>query len=217
MKNAIILLFILLISCGSTSTRKLNSGEISIKWVDNLTGDFSFKDNWSYLEGIYRNEFGQLSCDGLCPPEIDEMKDENGKIYEDSLESFYKLVDTTHLFHSIESEAWTYEWAGTDYIIVERKNKDTVVCFTKNNAATHSCLHLIITKNTVTPTIIINSITSNSDTKTYTCKCGKMLIDKELWKQGILKARFDFEFYHNENSNKMYWKGNIYAEIKDKK
>ena len=29
-----------------------------------LTGDFSFKDNWSYPEGVYWNEFGQLSCEG---------------------------------------------------------------------------------------------------------------------------------------------------------
>ncbi|MCL2131968.1 MAG: hypothetical protein FWH36_05905 [Lentimicrobiaceae bacterium] len=203
---------VLLIFCGAASKK----GEISLKWADNLTEDFSFTDNWSYPEGIYRNGFGQLSCDGFGPPEIDEMKDKNGKIYEDSLESFYKLVDTTHLFHNIKSEAWTYEWAGTNYITVERKNKDTVVCFTQTNAATHSSLHLIITKNTVRPTIVLNSIDCKTGTKIYYCKSGNMLIHKGLWNRGILKAAFYFEFHHNENPNKMYWKGIINAKIENK-
>ena len=55
-----------------------------------------------------------LICDGLCPQEIDKMKYENGKIYEDSLESFYKLIDTTHIFHSIESDAWTV-WRASPF------------------------------------------------------------------------------------------------------
>ena len=206
----IILPLSLLTSCCATTERK----EISLKRVGNLTGDFSFKDSWSYPEGIYRNEFGQLSCDGFCPPETDKMKDENGRIYENFLEAFYELIDTTHIFHSLKSDAWTYEWAGTNYIIAERINKDTIVCFTQNNAATHSNLHLIITKNTVKPTIVLNSIVSKNGEKTYCCKSGKMVIDKKLLNKGILKATFDFEFYHDENPNKMYWKGKIYAKIK---
>ena len=193
-----------------TGKNKLNSGEIPLKWVANLAGDFSFKDNWSYSEGIFVNKFGQLSCDGLCPPEIYEMKDENGKIYEDSLTSFYKFVDTTHIFHSIKSDACTYEWAGANFITAERINNDTLICYTQNNAATHSSLHLIITKNAVKPTIILNGIISENGEKIYHCKSGKMLIDSTLWNKGVLKASFDFEFDNNE---KMYWKGNIYAKI----
>ncbi|MCL1938525.1 MAG: hypothetical protein FWF52_09055 [Candidatus Azobacteroides sp.] len=209
------LLFIFLTSCGTTSKKNLNSGEALLKWVDNLTGDFSFKDSWSYPEGVYRNEFGQLSCDGLCPPEIYNMIDENGKIYEDSLASFYQLLDTTHLFHSIKSDAWTYEWADTDYVIVEKINKDTTVCFTLNNAATHSSLNLVITENIVKPTIVLIGIDSNDIT--YPCKSGQMVIDKKLWNKGILKAAFDFDFGFDENHNEqMYWKGNIYAKIENK-
>ena len=203
------------ISCGMTSNKKLDVAKVSLKWVDNLRGDFSFKDDWSYPEGVYRNEFGQLSCDGFCPPETDKMKDENGKIYENFLEAFYGLVDTTHFFHSLKSEAWTYEWAGTNFITVKRKNKDTVVCFTQNNAATHSSLNLIITKNAVKPTIVLNSIFGRNGEKTYHCKSGQMIIDKKLWNEGILKATFDFNFYHNENPNEMYWKGSIYAKIEN--
>jgi hypothetical protein len=215
MKKVLIILGII-VFCGATNKKKSNSKEISIEWIDELGGNFSFVRNWSYPEGIYRNEFGQLSCDGFCPPETDKMKDENGKIYADSLDTFYKLVDTTHLFHSIKSEAWAYEWAGTNFITVERINKDTVICFTQNNASTHSSLHLIISKNTVKPTIVLKSINSRI-TKTYYCKGGRMLIHRGLWNRGtLLKASFYFEFYHEDNANKMYWKGDIFAKIENK-
>ena len=79
----------------------LKPGTVQITWVKELSGDFSFKDQWDYPEGVYINTFGQVSCDGFCPPETDAMTDENGRIFDDSLAAFYQLVDTTHLYHSI--------------------------------------------------------------------------------------------------------------------
>lgn len=207
-----------LISCGLTFDKKekAESGEIQISWLDSLTGDFSFTKNWEYPEGVYKNEFGQLSCDGLCPPEIDRMKDEKGKIYEDSLKAFYQLLDTTHLFHSIQSEAWTHEWAGTNFVTASRKNADTTICFTYNKIATHSSLILTIIKDKCIPTIELNSIT-HTETKIYNCKNGQIEIDKSLWEKGILKANFNFVFDHIENPQKtMYWKGKIYTTIDNK-
>ncbi len=209
----IILTVLGLISCSYTGGNQ-ESTEIKIQWVDNLTGDFSFKDKWSYPEGVFRNEFGQLSCDGLCPPEIDNMKDENGKIFADSLDAFYNLVDTTHFFHSINSEAQIYEWGGADFVTVERFNEDTVICFSQNNAATHSSLNLTIVGNMVKPTIVLTSVSALNNTKTYNCSNGTMIIDKNLWKNEILKASFDFEFKDDENpSVAMWWRGKIYAKI----
>ncbi len=214
-----LLFFLLLfgvISCDSTAKLKLNTGEILITWHDSIAGDFSFKENWDYPEGVWKNQFGQLSCDGLCPSEVDEMKDENGRIYDDSLKAFYQLVDTTHQFHTIKLEAWTYEWAGADFVTATRINKDTVVCFTHNNVATHSSLNLTITKEKCIPTIAFNSITPTG-TKIYICKSGQIKIDRNLWDKGIMKAEFDFIFDHNENPGKpMYWKGKIYAKIESK-
>jgi|GEM_PF-997044 len=207
------LLIAALISCGGVARKNHESGIVEIQWVDDLYGDFSFKDNRSYPEGIFMNEFGQLVCDGFCPPGVENMRDENGRIFADSVESYYNLVDTTPLFHSIQSEAETYEWVGTDFITVKRINKDTVNCFTLNNVSTHSSLNLMITGNTVRPTIVLESITS-LDATIYDCSGGKMIIDKNLWKEGVLKASFDFNFIDSENSDKpMYWKGNIYANI----
>lgn len=192
---------------------KVKSREIEITWVENLTGDFSFIENWDYPEGVYKNDFGQLSCDGLCPPEIDRMKDEKGQIYKDSLNVFYNLVDTTHQFHSIQSDAWTYEWAGTNFATVIRINTDTTICFTHNNAGTHSSLNLTITKDKCIPTIELNSVTPRGRI-IYYCKSGQIKIDKSFWEKGIFKADFDFVFDHTENPDEaMYWKGKIYAAV----
>lgn len=207
-----------LISCACffNKNEKVNSSEIEIRWVNNLTGDFSFTKNWDYPEGVYKNEFGQLSCDGLCPQEIDRMKDQNGKIYIDSLKAFYKQVDTSHQFHSIQSDAWTYEYFGTNFVTVTKKNADTTICQTHNNIATHSSLILTIIKNKCIPTIELKSIASTG-TKIFKCKSGKINIDKSLWIKGILKSNFYFVFYHKENPNKpMFWKGKIYANINNK-
>lgn len=204
-----------LISCGIQfdKNKEDKSGEIIIGWLDSLNGDFSFTKNWEYPEGVYKNEYGQLSCDGLCPSEIDRMKDENGKIYEDSLTAFYQQIDTTHQFHSIQSEAWAYEWAETNFVTTTRINADTAICFTQNNAATHSSLIMTITKDKCIPIVELNSIKVKGK-KIYKCKGGQIQIDKNLWEKGVLKANFDFVFDHTENRNKlMYWKGKIYANV----
>jgi hypothetical protein len=209
-------LVIWLFSCEEKRERSENieSGEVKVAWKENFSGDFSFKDNWSYPEGVYKNEFGQLSCDGLCPPEIDRMKAKNGMIIKDSLKAFYQLVDTTHQFYSTQSDAWCYEWAGTNFAVAKKINEDKVICFTQNNAGTHSSLNLIILKNKCIPTIKLNSVSFPNETKTYTFKSGKIEIDNNLWNKGILKANFDFIFNHPEDPTKsMFWKGKIYTKI----
>ncbi|MFD2909026.1 hypothetical protein ACFSX9_09775 [Flavobacterium ardleyense] len=207
-----------LISCGPifdkpTATKP---GEIEVTWDENLTGDFSFKNNWDYPEGIYRNQFDQLSSDGLCPSEIDRMKDENGKIYEDSLKAFYQIVDTTYKFHTIQSEASTYEWAGTNFTTATKISTDTTICFTHSNVATHSNLLLTITNNKCIPTIEVNSVAGFKGKKSYKCKSGLISIDKKLWEKGVLKAKFDFIFDHPEYpSTTMYWRGKIHTTIEN--
>lgn len=187
--------------------------EININWTDSLVGDFSFTNNWDYPEGVYMNTFGQLSCDGICPIEIENMKAENGQIYKDSLPAFYQLVDTSHLHHTIACDAWCYEWAGTNYVTANKK-KDTIICATLCNAGTHCSLKLTITKNTCLPIIELNSVANNSGHSIYTCNTGKIELDRTLWNKGILKATFSFTFNHQENPSKpMFWKGKIVTKI----
>ena len=185
--------------------------------MKNLKGDFSFKEKWSYPEGVYRNQFGQLSCDGICPEEIDKFKDENGKLIEDSLELFYQFVDTSHLFHSIESEAKTYEWAGTNFINVIQISDNKVKGQTETNVGTHSSLIFEIKDNFCTPKIDFRSIRPIGN-HTFNCTNGKIKIDKNLWKKGILKAKFSFHFDDSINKDRgMFWKGKIFSKIEKQK
>lgn len=211
MKECIIYILIIVctISCNTTKPT-----EIQINWNTNLQGDFSFIENWSYPEGIFLNEHGQLSCDGICPPQINNMFDEKGKIIDDSLIAFYNLVDTTHHFHSIASETNIREWTGTNFISVTRINKDTIKCTTWNNSGTHSSLNLVITNNIIKPSINFNSINSPEGIKVFECSGGKMVIDQDLWQKGILKASFDFKFNNTYKSQQpLYWKGLIYKIV----
>lgn len=169
-KFIVLFLIVLLISCGQKDASNKVENEILIDWTENLNGDFAFQEKWDYPEGIYKNQFGQLSCDGFCPPETDGMKDKNGKIFKDSLTAFYKLVDTTHYYHSFQSTANVTEWAGSNFATVKQMSKDTVICNSMTNIATHTTLKLIITNNTCHPIIDTESIVANVKAEKFRLK-----------------------------------------------
>ncbi len=213
MKKLFFLITITLVgfcSCNTHSTSK-DKGEIKIEWVNELIGDYSFKDQWSYPEGVYRDESGQLKCDGLCPDRVYWMDDSTGKIFNDSIEMYYKLVDTTHEYHTIQCEASCYEFVGTDFIKAKQVTKDTVLCWTMCNAGTHCSLQMNITKRFCYPKIELLSVRLNSD-MTFKCFGGFIKIDKKLWKKGIFKSEFNFSFFDPADPNQtepMFWKGKI--------
>lgn len=197
------------------SYQKTDEGDsLKIDWVDNLVGDFSFTKEWSYTDGIYLNDFGQLVCDGLCDSESNKMKDEKGRIIADSIHRYYQLIDTTHYTHTISSQAQCYEWMGTDFAIANRGNGDTVKCYTMCNVATHSSLKVMFIKDKCIPRIELNSVTPTG-LQYFKIKKGSIKIDKPLWDKGILKAEFDFIFDDPLNQqDAMWWKGRIYTDIK---
>lgn len=187
-------------------------GQVQIEWTEDLKGDFAFANEWDYPEGVYRNDHGQLSCDGFCPPEADAMKDSSGHIDEDSLSAFYALVDTTHRFHSLQSEGQCDEYAGTDYMRAYRSH-DTVFCYSLCNAATHCSLHLRLHGDDCLATVELHSIVSGSDAG-YFLQKGFIRIDRRYWERHILKAMFDLDFGRDTFSGKpVTWKGRIYAPI----
>lgn len=228
MKKTILLVSLLLFfSSLLAQVRKYNitySVPIKIKWDDQLKGDFSFRHKGSYDQGIYRNKYGQLSCDFDCPEEVKHMFDKKGRILKDSLEAFYKLVDTSHYYRSISCDAWCYEWAGTDFINVTRLSPDSVYCNTLINAGTHCSLELHIIGDTCYAVIYMNSIRG-----TYTdsnglewggrswfySTNGYIIIDRTAWKKGIMKASFSFNFEHkNDPKRPIYWRGKIYSGMR---
>ena len=206
-----------------SSTLSLLSGQdeqkppvpIKIQWPDSISGNFGFTNNWSYPMGVARKGDGRAGCadGGHCPERCYQMLDTNGIVLEDSVDIFYSLLDTTHQFHTISCEAWCYEWAGTDFISVHRINKDSFFGFTSMGIATHCSLNLQIIKNTCFANIDLNSVVYNGDAK-YNCKEGFIMVDKNLWKKGIMKAAFSFNFWHPENPDKpMFWRGLIHSKI----
>jgi hypothetical protein len=211
-KQFLVLTILLMVAACKNDENKIKKGHISIQWVNLVSKDFNFAKNWEYTEGIYKNEWAQLSCDGICPEGIEKMMDEKGKISIDSMTAFYKLVDTTHLFHSLQCDAWCYEYAGTNAINV-LKNKDTIECYTQQNAATHCSLKLKLINDDCTPTIELSSIAPDGD-KTYTCNGGEIKIDNIALQKDTLKAEFSFTFDHPENPKQpMFWKGKILQKI----
>jgi len=188
---------------------------IQIAWVDSLAGDFSFRQQWRYPEGIYRNQFGQLCCDGLCPDGVSHMRDTTGKIYSEYLKAYYQLVDTTHQHYSLQSTTNSYEFAqahfaSATYTLSERSIK----CYTPTNIATHSSLHLEILPTGCKAKVLLNSIRSEIGKQIFECTDGQIIIDKTLWKAGVLKATFNFQFYnHLAPKTPLYWKGKIFTSI----
>lgn len=192
-----------------------DSTQFDIEWKDLSQENFTFAKEWDYPEGVYKNQFGQLSCDGICLPETDQMKDEDGKIYEDSLQAFYKLVDTTHIYSKMQSKGTAIEFVDSPQITVKRIDKDTIEAFTNLSSATHSLLKIkIINDRYFVPTVELISV-RNEDKLIYPCVEGTLEMDKTYWEKGIMKANFSFLFFDEQHPDKpIEWKGKILSEIK---
>ena len=211
----IIILFLALIGISFQTIDKESDYNYRIKivWTENLKEDFSFKNNWSYPEGIYKNKFGQLSCDGICPQEIDRMKDKSGKIYKDSLQAFYKIVDTTHIAHSLKSENRMYEYSGTSFIEFKKQKDGKIKGESLTNISTHSKLIIEIQDGYCTAWVDFNSIKDMGE-NIFPLENGNIKIDKLLFKKGIIKAEFDFNFKNTIDPNEeLFWKGKIYTDF----
>lgn len=210
---ALLLLFLISISFKTIENETEFSDKIKIEWTENVLGDFSFKEKWSYQEGIFRNKHGQLSCDGICPEEIDRMKDEFGKIYEDSLKAFYKVIDTTHVFHSLQSVNRMYEYSGTDFIEFIILKNGIIRGQSLNNVSTHSSLILELENDSCHASVNFNSIRDLGE-HNFPFKSGNIRIDRKLFQDGIIKAEFDLKFENTLEPNKeLFWKGRIYKKI----
>mgnify|MGYP000743008991 CR=1 FL=1 len=209
----ILFLFLIGFSCKTIEKKTGSTNKIIIQWAANLQGDFSFKEKWSYREGVYKNRHGQLSCDGFYPLEIDSMKDESGRIYEDSLPAFYKIIDTTHVFHSLQSHNRMYEYSGTDFIEFVKQENEIIRGESINNVSTHSSLVLELENDFCVAWVEFNSIRDLGLNK-FPLKSGTIKIDRSLFENGIIKAEFDFKFENTvEPDKELFWNGNIYSEI----
>ena len=195
--------------------------QVDFVWVDSLEGDFSFTQEWTYPEGVYLNQWGQLSCDGICPMEIDRMKDDQGRIFEDSLSAFYSIVDTNHRYFTHEGIVRTYEYGECNYAFAKELNGKIHVQ-TEVNVSTHTSLHIVFDAEINPETefkiyLIYNSI-RNTKPIVYLAQSGSLEISKKMFKEGILKMSFDlkFEDISNNTEFEQTWKGKILVELLNK-
>lgn len=190
---------------------------ITIHWVDSLSGDFNFIHKWDYPDNVIQNNYGELVCDGICDESLYDMRDDSGRILPHLKEKYYSILDTTHQYHTISCNVRCYEWAGTDYIHVQRAGDDSIECYTMCTASTHSSLKLVITKSACMARIELVSIKGSNGPVYFNCQKGFITIDKIFLSNGILKAVFDFDFGYNEGLKEtMYWRGRIQAPVVDK-
>jgi hypothetical protein len=207
------LFFILFLSCASLRA------QVTVEWKDSIQDDFSFTENWAYNEGIYLNEWGQLSCDGLCPPEIDPLLDDQGRIYDDSLTKFYTVVDTTHQYFTHEGTARVYEFATCNYAFAT-KLQGKVHVQTEVNIATHTSLHIVFdpeipfTERKFKIYLLYTSVRPVPQA-VFMALNGEIEISKTKFEEGIVQLRFDLSFESEENdpNGLQTWKGNIVTKI----
>ncbi len=197
----------------------LGFSQVEFIWVDSLEDDFSFSEKWAYEDGIELNQWGQLSCDGLCPQEVDVLKDAQGRIYDDSLVKFYTLVDTTHRYFTHEGTARVYEFGECHYANAHIKDEKMYIS-TEANISTHSTLHLEFDNNNEPiprqkAYIVVNSIRSSVGPIDFAATRGKIEISRAAYAHGFIQMRFDLEFTHlsTDSQGAQTWKGKILTEI----
>ncbi|MBS1634572.1 MAG: hypothetical protein JST26_01530 [Bacteroidetes bacterium] len=186
-----------------------------VQWCDSLAGDFTFTRQWSYPWGVEMKKNGHAGCadGGFCPERCYRMMDDQGIVLKDSTEIFYRLLDTTHLFHTLECEAKMSEWDGSDFMHVYRSTPTSVYAYSETSISTHCSLQLRFEHDTCYASVDLNSIMPEGSA-VYYCLKGFVQLDRIYWAKGMMKARFEFYFKEPGSSKELlYWKGRIMAPI----
>ncbi|NRA13851.1 MAG: hypothetical protein HRT57_18065 [Crocinitomicaceae bacterium] len=167
----------------------LSEKERSIIIENDLEGDFSYTLKWDYPLGVYTNRHGQVSCDGFCQEGAHELKDDQGRIPEDSAAVFYALVDTTHEFHSLNSEAQQYEWGQSNQMRFVDHGDYRFTGMSTCNAGTHSGLniHLDVMRKTFIASVDFTSITPKPR-QHFQLKKGILVLDEDPLAKKISKV-----------------------------
>ncbi|MGL5892362.1 MAG: hypothetical protein ACRC3B_20900 [Bacteroidia bacterium] len=199
-----------------TAKAQYASTSVPVEWSNQISGDFSFINQWSYNENVFRNSFGELVCDGFCDERIQRLTDSSGKILPDSIQVYYQLLDTTHYYHTLSCKSNCSEFAGTNFIYaVQSASSRNVECFTITNASTHCVLSFTISGDTCKPRVELVSIIAYGQ-RNYVCQSGSITIDPELWKKGIIKAAFKFSFFAFQSIREddwVDWEGIMWCKI----
>jgi hypothetical protein len=212
----LLVFFSILVSCAvnnmefsSMKTTENGFFTIPVSWFEELKGDFSFAKKWDYSDGIEINDYQQIIC-WKCAPRAQKMLDKRRKIIADSIEIFYKIIDSTRHYYSLDSRSTIVNMKESHYIKVKKYGDFTIEGFTKTEDSVNCSLFFRLKDDFISSWIYLKDSTKK---KIFNLKEGKFFADKRAFERGILKANFSF-VYQSENSFKaLYWSGKIYAKI----
>ena len=210
---------------GNCSRPDPDMGLFTIEWLDLPDSSFAFRKNWKYDEFVSKDDEGHFHNNSGDVP--DNMRDRNGNILKDSLAPFFKIVDTTHYFHTLYSETnHLPEFGDAFYASAEHlAGNDTTFCYTHDNISTHSSLYFALIGDLKQVKLVCNSIIAKENDKNnghyvFTSDKFYLTIDPTAWKRDTLKACFTVYFqdtiYH-KNPTEMSWTGKIYTPISRKR
>ena len=173
---------------------------------------------WEYQEGIFTNKWGQLSCDGFCPREIDLMKNDQGRIFDDSLTAFYSYIDTTHRHFTLERSNEPYEYGQAHYMITEKRD-GKLFLRSEMNLALNTSIHIEFDPSPENSfklkTYLIYYSLSDQPPRTFNLLSGQVEFCEQAYNEGFLQLKFDLNFETEQWSKEKFqnWNGKIFIAL----
>lgn len=185
---------------------------IPISWFNDLKGNFSFAQKWSFAENVGLNDAQQIACINNCSKQIEAMTDRNGLIKSDSLDAYYKIIDSTRHYHTIESRCTIEGWKPTNFIKIRKYGDFAIEGHTITDSVSKCSLCFRISNDQLTAWVYKKM--DGGGTKIIRANGGKIFLDELAFSKGFFKATFSFTFEAEINSFKaLFWSGKICARI----
>ena len=219
-------------SDGKSERKKLNekTAKININWMDNLDGDFSFKDKWQYSEETFSSI---IKAESLYVLGGDDDLIELCKKWETKEKELEENNNITHYPYTLTTSGESEQF---DFMLAEQINNNTVECQSSGktviNGSGIASLNLNIVENVCYPLIgftkydtspflqrknlVKQSLFPPPFEIIFPCKGGNITIDKTCWDGGWLKASFSFIF-NDLDSGSFTLSGKIFTPIQYKK
>lgn len=185
---------------------------IPISWFNGLKGNFSFAQKWSFAENVGLNDAQQIACINNCSKQIEAMTERNGLIKSDSLDAYYKIIDSTRHYHTIESRCTIDGWKPTNFIKIKKYGDFAIEGHTITDSVSKCSLCFRISNDQLTAWVYKKM--DGGGTKIIRANGGKIFLDELAFSKGFFKATFSFTFDKEVNSFKaLFWSGKIYSRI----
>lgn len=203
-----------LFGCFLNSSSNIPEDEIRIEisWFTNLKGNFLFTSKWSYAANVGLNDAHQIACLQNCSERVQKMMNEEGLILSDSTDAYYKIVDSTRKYHTLESRSTLSDWKPANFIRVRKYGNFIIEGSVLADSLSKCSVFFRIKDNFLTAWAYHKL--DDGKSKIFRLSGGKISLDYAAFSKGIFKATFSFSFENEVNSLKpLYWSGKIYAKI----